>query len=46
MLPNKAIVAGTTAEVDKELFRWYIPMYYGFKYADSIIDTPENITER
>lgn len=44
MYPAKAIKAGTTAEVSKELFRWYIPMYYGFKYGTNVIADPANIT--
>ena len=44
MYPDKAISAGTTDEVSKELFRWYIPMYYGFKYGDGAIADPANIT--
>lgn len=45
MYPAKAIAAGTTAEVTKELFRWYVPMYYGFKYDGALVADPANITE-
>lgn len=45
MYPAKAISAGTTAEVSKELFRWYVPMFYGFKYDGALIADPANITE-
>ena len=45
MYPAKAISAGTTAEVSKELYRWYVPMYYGFKYDGALIADPANITE-
>lgn len=45
MYPDKAIKEGTTAEVSKELFRWYVPMYYGFKYSGSLIANPAAITE-
>lgn len=44
MYPAKAISAGTTAEASKELFRWYIPMFYGFKYGSAVIADPANIT--
>lgn len=45
MYPSKAIAAGTTPEVTKELFRWYVPMYYGFKYSDSLVADPASISE-
>ena len=45
MYPAKAISAGTTDEVSKELFRWYVPMFYGFKYNGALIADPANITE-
>ncbi len=45
MYPAKAISAGTTAEVSKELYRWYVPMFYGFKYDGALIADPANITE-
>ncbi len=45
MYPSKAISEGTTPEVSKELFRWYVPMFYGFKYDGAIIADPANITE-
>ncbi len=44
MYPAKAITAGTTSEVTKELFRWYIPMYYGFKYSADVIASPASVT--
>lgn len=44
MYPAKKITAGTTTEVSKELFRWYVPMFYGFKYSGAVIADPENIT--
>lgn len=44
MYPAKAIVAGTTSVVNKELFRWYIPMYYGFKYAGGLVADPAAIS--
>ena len=44
MYPAKAISAGTTDEVSKELFRWYIPMFYGFKYDGAVIADPAKIT--
>lgn len=44
MYPAKAISAGTTAEVSKELYRWYVPMFYGFKYDGAVIADPANIT--
>lgn len=45
MYPAKKISAGTTAVVTKELFRWYVPMFYGFKYDGALIADPANITE-
>lgn len=45
MYPAKKITAGTTAEVPKELFRWYVPMFYGFKYGSALINDPANISE-
>ena len=45
MYPAKAISAGTTDEVSKEMFRWYVPMFYGFKYNGALIADPANITE-
>lgn len=44
MYPAKAISAGTTTEATKELFRWYVPMYYGFKYDGAVIADPAKIT--
>lgn len=44
MYPAKAITAGTTPVVNKELFRWYVPMYYGFKYAGDLVANPAAIT--
>lgn len=44
MYPAKAISAGTTEEVSKELFRWYVPMYYGFKTSSNVIANPAKIT--
>lgn len=44
MYPSKAIAEGTTPEVSKELFRWYVPMFYGFKYDGAVIADPANIT--
>ena len=44
MYPSKAITSATTAVVTKELFRWYVPMYYGFKYSGSTIASPSSIT--
>lgn len=44
MYPAKKISAGTTTEVSKELFRWYVPMYHGFKYSGAVIADPAKIT--
>lgn len=36
MYPSEKITAGTTGEITFELFRWYVPMYHGFKYKDDL----------
>lgn len=41
---TKAIAANNNKTASRELFRWYIPMYSGFKYSSDIITDPANIT--
>lgn len=44
MYPSKKIKAGTTDKVDKELFRWYVPMYAGFTYDSNLINNYTALT--
>lgn len=43
MYPTQAFAAGTCT-ASKELFRWYIPMWAGFTYSESVIADHTNIT--
>lgn len=43
-VPSKAISSGTAHASSKELFRWYVPMYTGFKYEKDAISNPASIT--
>lgn len=43
MYPAKRITAGTTDAKTAELFRWYIPMYHGFKYDENVIANPATV---
>lgn len=44
MYPAKRITAGTTAAAaDSDLFRWYVPMYHGFKYDENVVADPANV---
>lgn len=45
MYPAQAIAAGSKSVAAFEIFRWYIPMFHGFKLAGSTISTPANLTE-
>lgn len=45
MYPAQAISAGTKNVASFEIFRWYIPMFHGFKLSGSTIATPNNLTE-
>ena len=44
MYPSQKITAANATKTT-ELFRWYVPMYAGFKYSDTVIADPANITE-
>lgn len=44
MYPNQKITASSASRTT-ELFRWYVPMYSGFKYSDTVIASPATITE-
>ena len=44
MYPSQKITAANATKTT-ELFRWYVPMYAGFKYSDTVIAAPANITE-
>ena len=43
MVTQKQIKAGN-ATANEELFRWYIPMFHGFKTAENVIANPKAIT--
>ena len=43
MYPAQKISAGTKT-ASTEVFRWYIPMYYGFKYDADVVADPANVT--
>ena len=42
--PAQRIAAGSVSKSNVELFRWYVPMYYGFKYSDTLIADPTAVT--
>ena len=44
MYPSKKITASTTSAVEKEVFRWYVPMYYGFRYSANVVADPAKVT--
>ena len=44
MYPSKKITAGTTTGVSKELYRWYVPMWYGFRYSANVVADPSKVT--
>lgn len=44
MYPSQKIAAGSVSTSGTVRARWYIPMYHGFKYSDSVIADPANIT--
>lgn len=43
MYPSQAIVAGT-ATAAKEIFRWYVPMFHGFKMEGATVANPAAAT--
>ncbi len=43
MYPSQKIAAGSVSTSATERARWYVPMYHGFKYSDSVIADPANI---
>lgn len=45
MYPSQKIKAASATKTT-ELFRWYVPLYSGFKYSDTVIADPANITEQ
>lgn len=45
MYPSQKISSSTATATNAELFRWYVPMYHGFKAANEVIDIPAAITE-
>ena len=45
MYPAQAIAAGTKSVAAFEIYRWYIPMFHGFKLEGSTIATPATLTE-
>lgn len=44
MYPAQRIVAGSKSTAADVRARWYIPMYYGFRYSDNVIANPAAIT--
>lgn len=44
MYPSQAIAASTATATNKELFRWYVPMFHGFKTKDTAIAAPASIS--
>ena len=44
MYPSQKIAAGSKSSSSSARARWYIPMYHGFTYSDSVIADPANIT--
>lgn len=44
MYPNERIPSGSKKSGLETRARWYIPMYQGFTYSDSVITDPANIT--
>ncbi len=43
--PDEKIVAGSISTDSSVRARWYIPMYQGFTYSDSVVADPANVTE-
>ena len=44
MYPDERIAAGSVSSTSVARARWYIPMYQGFTYSDSVIADPAHIT--
>lgn len=44
MYPSKRIGASTTSGVTKELYRWYVPMWHGFRYSTNVVADPSKVT--
>lgn len=42
--PAQRIAAASASASAADVFRWYVPMYYGFTYSDSLIADPANMT--
>lgn len=42
--PDQRILASNTYNKVDNVFRWYVPMYYGFTYSDTVINNPKQIT--
>lgn len=42
--PAQRIAAGTKSTAATEIFRWYIPMYHGFKMAGATVANPAAVT--
>lgn len=42
---GKKIVSGNkTATTSYDVFRWYVPMYHGFTYAEDVVADPSKVT--
>ena len=44
MYPAQAIAAGSKSVAAFEIYRWYIPMYHGFKMAGATVANPAAVT--